>query len=79
MTRHVNRWTVQLAWVALMAVIGAMFVPSVMSAGSLGMFAVAGCAVVLSASILWNAHQPTVSTAQARLAVEALETGGGRK
>ena len=75
MTRYADRWTVQCAWLVVMGVVAALFVPAVMSATNLGMFALAGCAVLATASILWSAHAPTVPVAQARVAAEA---AGGR-
>jgi hypothetical protein len=78
MTRYVNRWTAQAAWVVLMGIFGMVFVPSAVTVVSFAMFAVAGSAVLVAASVLWGAHQPVVSASQARVAADAAEAVGRR-
>jgi hypothetical protein len=73
MTRYLNRWTAQAAWVALMGIVGLIFVPASMSVVNLVMFTVAGSVVMITAAVLWGAHQPEVSASQARVAVDAAE------
>jgi hypothetical protein len=72
-TRYVNRWTAQAAWLGLMGVVALVFVPAAMSVASVVTFAVAGSVVMVTAAVLWGAHQPEVSASQARVAVETAE------
>jgi hypothetical protein len=73
MTRYLNRWTAQAAWLGLMGVVGLIFVPAAMSTASLVTFAVGGSVVMVTATVLWGAHQPAVSASQARVAVDAAD------
>ena len=78
MTRHVNAWTAQGAWLLIIGILGVLLVPQALSIANLGMFALMGSAVLVGAFGLWSAHQPSVSTSQARVAVEAAEAAARR-
>jgi hypothetical protein len=79
MTKVVNRWTAQVAWVVLMIAVGRIFVPDAISMSSFFMFAVTGCAVIVAASALWSAHQPAQSASQARVVADAADAAAGRR
>jgi hypothetical protein len=73
MTRYVNRWTAQAAWVVLMGIVGLLFIPDGLSGANFAMLAVGGAAVIVAVTVVWGAHQPAVSASQARAAVDAAD------
>jgi hypothetical protein len=73
MTGYINRWTMLGAWAVLMGIVWALFVPRGVSVATFTLLGLTGAVVVVVASALWSAHQPTPSLRQARVTLEAEE------
>jgi hypothetical protein len=59
MTRYANRWTALLAWVALMGIVWAIFVPRGLSVSTFTMVVLTGPLAMLTLSAVWATHQPS--------------------
>lgn len=70
MTRHL-RWAALCAWVALMGIVWAVFVPKGLSVGTFTLLSLSGPILLIAASMLWTAHRPAPSARQARAGAEA--------
>jgi hypothetical protein len=79
MTGYVNRWTMLCAWAVLMGIVWALFVPRGVSITGFTLLGLTGTILIVAASTLWSAHQPTPSLGQTRVALEAAETAVGTR
>lgn len=73
MMRYWNQWTVLAVWALAMGGAWAVFVPSLLSAGTLAAIALGGPALVVLVRTLRLAHEPAPSFGQGRAAADAAE------
>jgi hypothetical protein len=73
MTRYVNRWIAMFGWVALMAIVWALFVPKGLSAGNFTLLILTGPVLLISGSVLWGVHRPSPSVREMRATLELSE------
>lgn len=57
MTKHLL-WSASCAWLALMGIVWALFVPKGLSVGTFTLFSVAGSLSLLAAARAWRAARP---------------------
>ena len=73
MTGYINRWTLLGAWAVLMGIVWALFVPHGVTVINFTLLGLTGAVIVVAASALWSAHQPTPSLRQVRAGMDAAE------
>lgn len=73
MTRYLNRWIALCAWLVLMGIVWALFVPRALSVGSFSLLVVTGPLLVIVLSMLWRSQQPSPSVGQQRVQDDAAE------
>jgi hypothetical protein len=61
MTKHLL-WSASCAWLVLMGIVWALFVPRGLSVGTFTLFTLAGPLFVLAAARVWNKARPAHST-----------------
>ncbi len=79
MTRYLNRWTAICAWLVLMGVVWALFVPGTLSVASFSVLVLTGPLVVIVLSMLWRSQQPAPSIGQQRVQVDEDEAAARAK
>jgi lysylphosphatidylglycerol synthetase-like protein (DUF2156 family) len=77
--KHLNRWSATCVWVAAMVVAWFTLVPSVLSASSLAVAAVAGPIFIVSGATLWETSRPTPSFRQSQAEAEVANPAGRRR
>ena len=70
MTRYANRWTALCAWIVLMGIMWAVFVPSRLSVST---FVLLGPLLLVVGSMVWGVHRPLPSAGQICLGMDAAD------
>ena len=77
MTTYINRWTAVVAWLVLMLIVWALFMPRTLSTGTFTMLTLTGPLLILAGSALWTAQRPSPSIRQVRATQESDEKRTG--